>query len=465
MDKDLIVIGGGPGGYVAAIRAAQLGAKVALIEEDKVGGTCLNRGCIPTKTLYQNAQIMHTLNKSDEFGISLSGFELDMKKVQERKRDVVNKLCTGVVQLLKGNNIEVFSGKGSIIDEATVLVTSPEGSTQTVKAKNILIATGSVPNEITVPGADLPGVINTNEALDLDYIPISMVIIGGGVVGIEFASIFSSFGTNVTSVKFNPRVLPEVDEEIVKRALVYFRKKGIKIETGFKLKEIIQDNGKLKVIGDGKGGEKEFSGGIVLVAAGRSINIEGLNLDGLGVEYDAKGIKVNERFETSIPGIYAIGDVIGGQMLAHVASDEGKAAVENIFGGESHVNYDAVPSCVFSFPEIASVGLQEEEIKKRGISYTVSKFMFAANGKALTMGEGDGLVKVLAEKDTKKVLGVHILGPHASDLIHEGALAVNLGLTADDIGHTIHAHPTLAESFHETVLGINGQAIHLMPQK
>jgi len=465
MEKDLIVIGGGPGGYVAAIRAAQLGAEVVLVEEDKVGGTCLNRGCIPTKALYKNAQIIQTLKKSADFGIQLSGFELDMKKVQERKQEVVDRLCAGVGQLLKGNRVELLAGKGRLVDKSTVEVTDADGSTQLIQAKNILIATGSVPSKIPIDGLDLPGVITSTEALELNYAPKSMVIIGGGVVGIEFAGIFQSFGTEVTVVEYLPRILPPVDEEIVKRAAVYLRKKGIKIETGIKVKEITKSDEGLKVLAEGKGKDKEYLGEVVLVSAGRSINIEGLNLDQAGVSYDRGGIKVNSHFETSVPGIYAIGDVIGGQMLAHVASDEGKAAVEYILGQEGHINYDAVPSCVFAFPEIASVGLTEEEAKKRGISYLVSKFMFAANGKALTMGEGDGLVKVLAEEKTKKVLGVHILGPHASDLIHEGVLAVEHGLTAADIGRTIHAHPTLAETFHEAVLGIDGQAIHIMPQK
>jgi dihydrolipoamide dehydrogenase len=332
-----------------------------------------------------------------------------------------------------------------------------------VQGRNILIATGSVPARIPVAGLELPGVITSNEALELDYIPRSMVIIGAGVVGIEFAGIFRSFGTEVTLVEFLPRILPPVDEEIAKRAAVYYKKQGIKIETGMKVKEIRKNNGELVVLAEGKKGEQEFLGELVLISAGRSINIEGLNLEQAGVAYDRGGIMVNSRFETSVPGVYAIGDVIGGQMLAHVASDEGKAAVENMLGLTVHINYDAIPACVFSFPEIAWVGLTEEEAKKRGISYQSGKFMFAANGKALTMGESDGLVKVLAEERTHKVIGVHILGPHASDLIHEGALAVEHGLTITDIGRTVHAHPTLAESFHEAVLGTMNRAIHIMP--
>jgi dihydrolipoamide dehydrogenase len=463
MDKDIIIIGGGPGGYVAAIRAAQLGAKVALIEEDLVGGTCLNRGCIPTKALYKNAEIVQTLNKSLSFGIHLEGFQINMEQVQGRKQEVVNKLRTGVSQLLKENGVEVIVGKGSLINSNTVLITDGAGNTQEMHGKNILLATGSAAARLPIPGIDLPGVITSNEALELQKLPKTMIIIGGGVVGIEFAGIFQSLGTQVTVVEYLPRILPLVDEEIVRRATVYFRKQGFKMETGIKVKKIVQGEGELRVLAEGKKGELEFTGEMVLLSVGRSINVEGLNLDQIGIEYDRYGIKVNNYYETSVPGIYAIGDVIGGQMLAHVASEEGKAVIDHIFGvEESRINYDAVPACVFSFPEIASVGLTEEETKKRGISYKVSKFMFAANGKALTLGEGDGLVKVIADVSTQKILGVHILGPHASDLIHEGSLAVTNGLTVADVGRTIHAHPTLAESFHEAVLGIEGMAIHML---
>lgn len=462
MEKDIIIIGGGPGGYVAAIRAAQLGAKVALIEADQIGGTCLNRGCIPTKALYKTAEIMQTLKKSADFGFQLDGFQLKMEKAQERKREVVTRLRTGVDKLLEGNGVEVISGKGSLVDSHTVLVTDGDGNTQSVQGKNILLATGSIPKRITNPGVDLPGVITTNEALELEELPKSMVIIGGGVTGIEFASILQSLGTQVTVVKYSPRILPPIDEEVIKRALISFRKLGFKIETGIKIKEIVQSETGLKVLAEGKKGPQDFAGEMVLLSAGRSINVDGLNLDGIGVAYEEGGIKVNSHYETSVPGIYAIGDVIGGQMLAHVASDEGKTVIEHIFGIETHINYDAVPTCVFSFPEIASVGLTEEETKKRGISYKVSKFMFAANGKALTLGEGDGLVKIITDEATHKILGVHILGPHASDLIHEGALAVTNGLTTADIIRTIHAHPTLAESFQEAVLGVEGRAIHML---
>lgn len=464
MDMDLIVIGGGPGGYVAAIRAAQLGAKVVLIEQEKIGGTCLNKGCIPTKALYRNAQMLNYLKGMKEFGITLEGYSFDLDTAQTRKQEIVDRLQTGISHLLKSFGVQVIKGKGSLISNSIVEVTDTDGNKDRITTNNILLATGSQPSEIPVLGLDLPGVIFSDEALELDHIPKEMVIIGGGVVGIEFAGIYQAFGTQVTVVELLPRILPTVDEEIVRRLTPLLKKKGIKIETGVKVQEIVQEADGLKVLAEGKQGPRQYFGELALVSAGRKANTEGLNLSEVGITYDSGGIKVDSQYTTSVPGIYAIGDVIGGQMLAHVASEQGKTFAENIFGSGAQVNYDAVPACVFSFPQVAAAGLTEEEAKTRGISYTVSKFMFAANGKALTMGETDGLVKVIAEEQSKKIIGVHILGPQASDLIHEGVLAIHNGLNAEEIGHVIHAHPTLAESFHEAVLGLNDQAIHMVPR-
>lgn len=475
MDKDLIVIGGGPGGYVAAIRAAQLGAKVMLIEQQEVGGTCLNRGCIPTKALYRNAQMLNYLQEMDKFGITLEGYSFDMNTAQSRKQGIVSHLRGGIEQLLKSFGVEVLRGRGVPVSNSEVEVTTLDGGSQTNTTRNILLATGSQAVRLPVPGMDLPGVITSDEALVLDHIPKSMVIIGGGVVGLEFAGIFNSFGTDVTVIELLPRLLPNMDEEIVKRMTPLLKKKGIKIETGTAVKEILKAAEGLQVRAEGKKGHRDFPGELVLISAGRMPNLDGLNLDGLGMAFEKAGIKVDSRFSTSVPGIYAIGDVIGGKMLAHLASEQGKSVAESLFGsgaesasGQSgtdiRINDDAVPSCVFSFPELAAVGLTEEEAKEREIPYVVSKFLFAANGKALTMGESDGLVKVIAREDSKEVIGVHILGPHASDLIHEAVLAVQNGLTAEEIGHTVHAHPTLAESFHEAVLGLDNQAIHMVPR-
>jgi len=466
MDKDLLIIGGGPGGYVAAIRAAQLGDNVTLIEEDKVGGTCLNRGCIATKALYKNAEVLNTIKKSDDFGISISEYSVNMEKVQQRKNNISDGLRTGVEQLLKGFNIEVMYGKASFIDKNTVEYVSGEGAKSTISAKKIIIATGSKASKLPIEGIDLPNVITSNEALNLDYIPNDIVIIGGGVIGIEFAGIFASFGANVTVVEYAPRILPMLDEEMVKRLAIYLKKKNIKINASTAVKKIEQtDNNKLKLIADNNGKLIEYNADLVLMATGRSINIDGLGIEKTGIEYDSKGIKVNNIFESSVSNIYAIGDVIGGQMLAHLASDEGKVAVENMHGINSSVNYDCVPACVFTFPELSSVGLTEEEAKNRKIDYSVGKFNFAANCKAQTISEGDGLIKVLADSETKKLIGVHILGPSASDLIHEAALAIQNGLTVDDIKETIHAHPTLSEAFQEASLAVSEQAIHALPRR
>lgn len=466
MDKDLLIIGGGPGGYVAAIRASQLGDNVTLIEEDKVGGTCLNRGCIATKALYKNAEVLNTIKKSDDFGISISGYSVNMEKVQQRKNSISDGLRTGVEQLLKGFNIEVIYGKASFIDKNTVEYVTGEGTKATVSAKKIIIATGSKASKLPIEGIDLPNVITSNEALNLDYIPNDIVIIGGGVIGIEFAGIFASFGANVTVIEYAPRILPMLDEEMVKRLAIYLKKKNIKINASTAVKKIEQtDNDKLKLIADNNGKLIEYTADLVLMATGRSINIDGLSLEKTGIEYDSKGIKVNNIFESSVSNIYAIGDVIGGQMLAHLASDEGKVAVENMHGINSSVNYDCVPACVFTFPELSSVGLTEEEAKNRKIDYSVGKFNFAANCKAQTISEGDGLIKVLADSETKKLIGVHILGPSASDLIHEAALSIQNGLTVDDIKETIHAHPTLSEAFQEASLAVSEQAIHALPRR
>ena len=466
MDKDLLIIGGGPGGYVAAIRASQLGSKVTLIEEDKVGGTCLNRGCIATKALYKNAEVLNTIKKSEDFGISITSHSVNMEKVQQRKNEISNGLREGVEQLLRGFNIEVIYGKASFIDKNTVECISAEGTKSTISAKKIIIATGSKASKLPIEGIDLPNVITSNEALNLDYIPDDIVIIGGGVIGIEFAGIFASFGANVTVIEYAPRILPMLDEEMVKRLAMYLKKKNIKINASTAVKKIEEtENNKLKLIAESKSNVVEYTADLVLMSTGRCINIDGLGLENIGIEYDSKGIKVNHVFESSVENIYAIGDVIGGQMLAHLASDEGKVAVENMHGISSSVNYDCVPACVFTFPELSSVGLTEEEAKNRKIDYSAGKFNFAANCKAQTISEGEGLIKVLADNETKKLIGVHILGPSASDLIHEAALAIQNGLTINDIKETIHAHPTLSEAFQEASLAVTEDAIHALPRR
>lgn len=465
MIKDIIVIGGGPGGYTAAIRGAQLGARVALIEENQLGGTCLNWGCIPTKVHYKHAQLLESLTKIGDFGISLEGYSTDFARMQNRKTAVVEQLREGIHRLLKANGVELIFGKAAFLEAGHIKISPEKGDSREERAKNVIIASGSLPVGLPIPGVELPGVISSDGLLSMDSIPSSMVVIGGGVIGIEFAGIFKALGSKVVILEYMPNILPGFDTELTKRLAAGLRRKGIQIETEMMVRGISQGEGGLQVLAEGKKGDQKYFGEKVLISTGRTINQKGLNLDGIGVLYDSKGIKVNTRYQTSVPGIYAVGDVIGGLMLAHVAAEEGAAAVENILGYKGQLNYSAVPSCVFTFPEVAVVGITEDKAREENIPYVASKFMFGANGKALTMGEGEGFVKTISEPDSGMLLGAHIMGPHASDLIHEAVLAIANNLTVKDIIHTIHAHPTLAESFMEAVLGLENRAIHMAPRR
>lgn len=462
MDKDIIVIGGGPGGYVAAIRAAQLGAKVSIIEKRDLGGTCLSRGCIPTKVLCKNAEILHTLNHIEDFGIKVSDYSIDVEKIQQRKNEVIDKLVGGVFNLLQSNGVDILRGEAVIEDKNTVRVKLQEGGEKEITTKNIIIATGSEISMPPISGINLPGVIDTDKLLEFKEIPKRLVVIGSGVIGIEFANIFKSLGSEVTI--FSSRLLKRIDSEISKRFTSYIKKQGVKVHN-CRASEICKTENGLLVKGQSPKGEIETEADVVLVASGRVPCFGGIDLERLGIEYDEKGIKVDEYYETNVKGIYAIGDVIGGMMLAHAASNEGVKAAERIMGVLQNPDNAVVPDCIFASPEIAYVGLTEQQAKEKEIDYEVSKFMFGANGKALALGEPDGFVKVIATKEDKIIIGVHIMGPHASDLIHEGALAISKKLNAKDIANTVHAHPTLSETFYEAVLGLNGEAIHMVPSK
>lgn len=465
MEKDIVVIGGGPGGYVAAIRAAQLGAKVSIVEKDKFGGTCLNRGCIPTKALYRNAEILNTLKNIDEFGISVDNYTIDIDKIQERKDKIVKQLVDGVGQLLKANNVEIVQGTGILKDKNTVSVVLEEGSVRDITTKNVILATGSKPAIPPIPGADLEGIFTSEEMLNFTKIPKSLVVIGGGVIGMEFAGIFNAMGSDVTVVEFLPNILAQVDTDLTKRLTVSLKKKGMKIHASTKVTKIEKEDGIFAVYAEGKKGEIAVEGDAVLISTGRMPVTEGLNLEGVGIEFDRKGIKVDENLQTTVPGIYAIGDTNGRSMLAHAASHQGIAVVERIMGMDNHNHSDVVPGCIFISPEIAIAGLNEKEAKDKGINYKVSKFMFGANGKALALGEAEGMVKVIGDAEDNTIIGVHIMGPHASDLIHEGVLAISKKMKVEDITGVIHAHPTLAETFHEAVMGLNNEAIHMVPKK
>jgi len=452
--KDIVVIGGGPGGYVAAIHAAHLGANVALVEKDKLGGTCLNRGCIPTKALVRSAEVMLDARRSSDFGIDIEKIKINFQKVMERKRNVVDRLVSGVEQLMKANKISVHRGIGCLLSPHLVKVNDEE-----VATKKIVIATGSESTLLPISGLDLPGMLTTDDILELEELPQSLVVIGGSYTGAEFACIFNALGTKVTIVKRRPLRLEPVDEEIGRRFAQTLPGQGIDVKIGAAVKAIRQEGERLKGGWDTTEGEQGVEGQVVLMATGRKPYIEGLGLVELGIRMDGPAIVVNEYLETNIKDVYAIGDVLGKNMLAHVASYEGEVAVENALGRPRQADYHAVPSCVFVQPEVACVGITEAEAKDSG-PYKVSKFPFLACGRAVAMDETVGIVKMICDAENGRVLGIHIMGPHASDLIAEGALAMQMGATAKDIAHTMHAHPTVPEAVQEAAMGQLEGSIH-----
>lgn len=462
-DFDIIVIGGGPGGYVAAIRASQLGAKVCLVEKARIGGTCLNWGCIPTKALYRSAEVYELIKRSGEFGIDSGSAAVNWEQVQSRKRKIVDQLKGGILQLMKANNITVVEGEANFIDAHSISVIREDGSSDTISSGHMIIATGSLPSVPPIEGADLPGVVDSTGLLEMDHIPERLVIVGGGVIGIEFASVFNAFGSKVTVVEFLPGILSQMDSDITKRLALMLKKKGIEIYTDSKVTKIEKQDA-LRLTISTKKGEIQIDGDTVLMAVGRQPNVRGLMLENACIAYDRKGIVTNIYGQTSVPNIYAAGDVTGGIMLAHTASHQGVRAVEHIMGCLKSENMDVVPGCVFTFPEVSSAGITQEEAAAKGIAVKIGKFLFGANGKALTLGEGEGLIKVISDENGI-LIGVHILGPHASDLIHEGVLAIGMKLSAKDIIDTIHAHPTLSETFSEAVMGLEGISIHSAPVK
>ena len=457
---DIVVVGGGPGGYVAAIKGAHSGKKVALIEDIRLGGTCLNRGCIPTKALYRSSYVGKLIQSANDFGFDLEGFSVNYGRIKERKDEIVDSLVKGIESLVKANKIDFFHGKGTFIDPNTIKI---EGFEEPIKGEKMIIATGSKPFVPPIPGADLPNVLTSDEVLELDTLPKKMAVIGGGVVGTEFAGIFANLGVEVTLIEMLPRILFQSDQELVRRLGVFMKKSGVNILTSAKVQRITQKGDGLSVSVETKKGIEEIEVDVLLMAGGRKPNLNGLeNLD-LTIKQNG-GILTNEKMETNIPNVYAIGDCTAGIMLAHVASTEAMVAIDNIMGKETHMDYRTVPSVVFTSPELSMVGLNEEQCKEQGIECKVSKFNFAANGKALAEGEPEGTVKIIADGDNT-IIGVHILGPHSSDLIAEGTLAVRNKLKAEDIYNTIHAHPTLAETFAEASHGIDGHIIHQAPKK
>ncbi|AET70230.1 dihydrolipoamide dehydrogenase [Desulfosporosinus orientis DSM 765] len=459
MDYQVGILGGGPGGYVCALRAAQLGLSVLLVEGEKLGGTCLNRGCIPTKALVKSADLWREMGRAEEFGLFAGEKRIDYSAVVARKDQVVNSLVNGVDKLMKAAKIHVVKGWGEF-NKVGQLSVATEGGEENYSVENIILATGSVPARIPIPGSDLPGVVTSDEILEGTQLPKHLVIIGGGVIGLEFASIYEAFGVKVSVVEMLPTLLPTIDEEIPKRLTPLLKRSRIDVYTKTAVKGIRKDGENLVVEIEDSKGLKEIQADRVLLSTGRRPNLRGIDVNSLGLETERGAIKVNAQMQTNLPNVYAIGDVVGGIMLAHVASEEGIVAVEHIAGRSVEMNYKAIPSAIFTHPEIATVGLTEQELKASGQEYHVSKFPFSANGKALALGESVGLVKILADSEGI-VKGASIMGPQASTLISELVIAVEKGLRAEDIARTVHAHPTLPEAVMEAAHGIMGKPLHL----
>ncbi len=453
------VIGAGPGGYVAAIRAAQLGAQVTVVEEKEVGGTCLNLGCIPTKTMKASVEALHLIRKAEEYGITVKGEIIpDLKKILERKDRVLSTQRRAIRSLFKARRIQFLEGKGELLGPDEVKIKKNDGTIETIKADSIIIATGSRPARIQTFPFDGVSVLSSDDIWSLTDIPESLIIIGAGVIGCEFACIFRELGTEVTLVELLPRVLSTEDEDISEIMEREFKKKKIKVLTSTKVESVSTSSSgvTLKLSGG-----RELVAQKVLVSIGRSFNSEGLGLDNSGVERGSRGeIRVNARMETSQKNIYAVGDVTGGILLAHVASRQGIVAATNACGGSMEMDYSAVPSAIFTSPEIASVGLREFQAKEDGIPVVTGTFEYRALGRAHAMGEITGLFKVIADSRTDRVLGVHIIGAHASEIIHEATLAIRAGLRVKDLSEMIHAHPTLSEGLMEASEDVHHKAIH-----
>jgi len=456
---DLIVIGAGPGGYVAAIRAAQLGLDVACIEEeDALGGTCVRVGCIPSKALLEASERYHAAGHDlADFGIKVAGVELDLARMIERKTKVVSQNTNGVAYLFKKNKVTRYRGHGRITGRGRVVVEGQDANE--LEAKHVLIATGS--SVAPLRGVELDGdrVGTSTEALSYPEVPKHLVVIGAGYIGLELGSVWNRLGAKVTVLEYLERILPGMDSEIAEEAERIFTRQGIEFRLGSKVTGTRREGDKVFVSVEG---QPDIECDRVLVSVGRVPNTTGLGLDAVGIELDPRGrIPIDDHFRTYVAGFYAIGDVVRGPMLAHKAEEEGIACVEHIVTGYGHVNYDAIPGVVYTHPEIASVGKTEDELKSANVPYKKGMFPFTANGRARAIGATEGRVKILAHQDTDRVLGVHILGAHAGDLIAEAVAAIEFGATSEDIARTSHAHPTLAEIVKEAAFAVSGRAIHI----
>ncbi len=461
---DLTVIGTGPGGYVCAIRAAQLGMKVAVVEKRAThGGTCLNVGCIPSKALLHASELYHeAAHDFGALGIDVAP-QLNLPNMMKHKQDTVDANVNGVAFLLKKNKIDAYHGAGSIPAAGQVTVTADDGSQQTLESKNIVIATGSDVASLPFIEIDEQRVISSTGAIDLKEVPQRMVVIGAGVIGLEMGSVWRRLGSEVTVVEYLDRILPGMDSEVARQFHRILEKQGFQFHLGAKVTGVNSDGNSVAVTYEpAAGGEAQtIPADVVLVAIGRRPYTDGLGLEALGVDMDRGRVVIDDHFQTNVPGVFAIGDCVRGPMLAHKAEDEGVAIAEILAGQAGHVNYGVIPSVVYTYPEVASLGKTEDELKEAGVAYRSGKFNFTANGRARAMRATDGFVKVLADAETDRVLGVHIVGAGAGDLIHEAAVLMEFGGSSEDLARTCHAHPTLSEAVKEAALAVEKRALHM----
>ena len=458
---DVVVVGTGPGGYVAAIRCAQLGLSVAAVEDDRPGGVCLNWGCIPTKALLRNAEIVGLFQRAEEFGVTVGTWSADYAQAIQRSRRVADRMAKGVEFLFRKNKITLVPGTGTLKAKNVVEIKGKDG-VQTLEAKAIILATGSEPRSLPGVTIDEKQVISSNGAVRTEAKPASLIIIGAGAVGMEFADVYGAYGVPVTVLEALPRVLPVEDEEVSALLARVFSRRGMTVRTGVRVQKVSPGKAGLAVEIEAEGKAERLEAQQVLMAVGRASRTKGLGLEALGVATERGLVTVGPTMETSVKGIFAVGDMTGRQMLAHKAMAEGVVAAEAIAGRSPRpVDYDNVPSCTYCRPQVASIGLSEANAKANGREIAVGRFPFTANGKAVALGETEGFLKVVADKRTGEILGVHIVGPEATEMIHEFAVGRTLEATLEEIIHTIHAHPTLSEAALEATLAALGQAIHI----
>lgn len=453
MKKDIVIIGGGPAGYTAAEMAVKSGFDTVVIEAETLGGVCLNKGCIPTKTLHKEAELIQNMVEATEHGVSLDGFQIDIDTMRLRKNKVIERLKDSLEEKMNLSKVQIIKGHGRIKDKNHVVVTNSDREEMEIQTKYIIIATGSKPQELNIPGENLDGVLTCEHMLELDRKINDVAIIGGGVIGIEMAAILNAIGISVKIIESRNNILNNIDDDIRERLYEYGFKRGVTVYTNSVVKKIVNDKYKLCLTMSSESGDSKLYVDTVMVSIGRVPIVENMNLDGVGIIYDKNGITVDETLRTNIDNIYAIGDVVGGMMLAHVASEQGRKVIRNIKGQRDIMEYEKMPYCIYSFPEVAGIGLTEKSAKEKSLKYKVGYSSFVECGRALAMGESDGLVKIICDEN-ETIVGVHIIGPHASDVIHEGTLAVSRQLKIDDIINCVHAHPSLSECFYEAAYSI-----------